>query len=259
MLVKFASPHRIQIRCGLFSSPKTIGSKANLMPWSKNTINDGNDYDYNSFLRYLCGMFTEQQEKWLKRVEDLFLRLGIKSITMDDVARELGISKKTLYTFVESKDDLVKKVLERHIGQEKIDCETMYHSAKNAIEEMYFVIESNAQQMSQMKSNIVHDLQKYHHDAWEIMREFQRGFLFKIVHANLERGVKEGLYRDDFDINIVARLHIVTSFQLFDETIFPQNAFKRDVIFKEYLLHYMHGILSEKGRKFLQKTTIKTS
>jgi AcrR family transcriptional regulator len=202
-------------------------------------------------------MFTEQQEKWLKRVEDLFLRLGIKSITMDDVARELGISKKTLYTFVESKDDLVKKMLERHIGQDKNDCENMFSKAKNAIEEMFYVIESNSQQVAQMKANIVHDLQKYHRDAWELMNEYKRGFLYKVVRANLERGVREGLYRNDFDIDIVTRLHIAASFQLFDETIFPQNSFKRDV-FIEYLMHYLHGILSEKGRKFIQKHPVKT-
>ena len=198
-------------------------------------------------------MFTEQQEKWLKRSEELFLRLGIKSVTMDDVARELGISKKTLYTFVESKDDLVKKVLERHIMQEKRDCEISFKNAKNAIEEMFFVIEANTQQMGQMKANIVHDLQKYHRDAWEMMSEFQRGFLYQIVKGNLERGVAEGFYRDDFNIDITARIHIASSFQLFDETIFPQNQFKRDIIFNEYLKHYLHGILSEKGRKYLQK------
>ncbi|MBL7826529.1 MAG: TetR/AcrR family transcriptional regulator [Saprospiraceae bacterium] len=198
-------------------------------------------------------MFNEQQEKWLKRTEDLFLRLGIKSVTMDDVARELGISKKTLYTFVESKDDLVKKVLERHIMQEKRDCEVMYERAQNAIQEMFCVIESNSQQMGQMKANIVYDLQKYHRDAWEMMSEFQRGFLYQVVRANLERGVKEGLYRNDFDIDIVTRIHIASSFQMFDETIFPQNAFKRDVVFREYLKHYLHGILSEKGRKYLEK------
>jgi TetR/AcrR family transcriptional regulator, cholesterol catabolism regulator len=211
------------------------------------------------FHRYLCPMFSEQQDKWLKRVQDLFLRLGIKSITMDDVARELGISKKTLYTFVNSKDDLVYKVLEMHIEQEKRDCEIMYSKAKNAIEEMFFVIESNSQQMEQMKANIVYDLQKYHREAWELMHEFQQGFLYQVVKANLQRGVSEGLYRNDFDVDIVTRLHIAASFQLFDETIFPQNTFKRDVIFKEYLMHYLHGILSEKGRKFIQKHAEKIS
>lgn len=215
--------------------------------------NFGNDFDDKCFHSYLCGMFSEQQEKWLKRVEDLFMRLGIKSITMDDVARELGISKKTLYTFVESKDDLVKKVLQRHISEETSSCEIIFKSAKNAIEEMFMVIESNSQQMAQMKSNIIHDLQKYHRDAWEIIQEFQHGFLRKTVKANLERGVSEGLYRNDFNIEIMTALHIAGSFLLFDETFFPQNAFKRDIVFKEYLLHYLHGILSEKGRKWIEK------
>jgi len=197
-------------------------------------------------------MFTEQQEKWLKRVEDLFLRYGIKSITMDDVARELGISKKTLYQFVDNKDDLVNQVLERHISEEKELCYQMFAEAANAIEQLFFVMEANAQQMQQMKANIIYDLQKYHRDAWEKMRGFQRGFLYDIVRSNLERGVREALYRSDFDIDIVAKLHITTSFQLFDEDIFPPTNYAKETLFREYLLHYLYGIVSEKGLQLLK-------
>lgn len=197
-------------------------------------------------------MFTEQQEKWLKRVEDLFMRYGIKSITMDDVARELGISKKTLYLFVDNKDDLVNKVLERHIGAEKAICGQMSADTANAIEEMFFVMEANSQQMQQMKANIVHDLQKYHRDAWEKMQDFQRGFLYGVVRSNLERGVREGLYRSDFDIDIVAKLHIATTFQLFDEELFPHLNYAKETVFREHLLHYLYGIVSEKGLQLLK-------
>lgn len=197
-------------------------------------------------------MFTEQQEKWLKRVEDLFMRYGIKSVTMDDVARELGISKKTLYLFVDNKDDLVNKMLERHIREEKATCDHLSGYAANAIEEIFSVMESNAQQMQQMKANIVYDLQKYHRDAWEKVQAFQRGFLYGIVRANLERGVQEGLYRNDFDIDIVAKLHIALSFQLFDEDLFPQKTYSKEMLFREYLLHYLYGIVSEKGLPILK-------
>ncbi len=197
-------------------------------------------------------MFTEQQEKWLKRVEDLFLRYGIKSISMDDVARELGISKKTLYQFVGSKDDLVNKMLERHIAEEKNLCHQVSGVAENAVEEMFMVIESNAQQLQQMKTNIVYDLQKYHHDAWEKMQDYQRNFLYRIVRANLERGIREGLYRTGFDPDIVAKLHIAMSFQLFDENIFPQNTYPKATLFHEYLMHYLYGIVSDKGLQLLK-------
>lgn len=196
---------------------------------------------------------TEQQEKWLKRVEEMFLRYGIKSITMDDVACELGISKKTLYTFVESKDDLVKKVLENHINGEKEMFDWMSKQAQNAIEEMFIVMEMNALQMAQMTSNIVYDLQKYHRAAWEIMEGFQKGFLYQVVRANLERGVQEGLYRPDFDLDIVTKLHIATSFQIFDEGYFPQNTYKKEIVFREYLLHYLYGIASEQGLKLIKE------
>lgn len=198
-------------------------------------------------------MVTEQQEKWLKRTGEMFFRYGIKSLTMDDVARELGISKKTLYTFVENKDDLVCKVIERYIEDDRQLCEVQFKQAANAIEEMFIVIETNAQQMEQMKSNVIFDLQKYHRDAWEKMERFQHGFLYEVVRANLERGVAEGLYRTDFDIDIVTRLHIAASFQLFDESFFPAPSYKKDHVFREYLMHYLHGIVSEKGLKLIKE------
>lgn len=205
---------------------------------------------------YLCAMFatfTEQQEKWLKRVEELFLRFGIKSITMDDVARELGISKKTLYQFVESKDDLVQKMLTRHIEQEKTMCNMLFSAAANALEEMYIVIDGDTQQLKQMKANIIHDLQRYHRDAWEKISEYQRGFLYTVVRNNLERGIREGLYRSDFDVDIVSKLHISGSIQLFNDDIFPHTHYKYDQVFREYMLHYLYGIVSEKGLALLKR------
>jgi hypothetical protein len=132
-------------------------------------------------------------------------------------------------------------------------CDVLFRQVSNAIEELFIVIESNTQQIAQMKSNIVYDLQKYHRDVWEKMEAFQHDFLYQMVRANLERGVKEGLYRPDFDVDIVSKLHVATSFQLFNETIFPQPNYKKEVVFREYLLHYMYGIASEKGLQLIQE------
>ncbi len=155
-------------------------------------------------------MLTEQQQKWLKRTAELFMRYGIKSITMDDVSRELGISKKTLYQFVENKNDLVMKVMELHIQEEKEECFEQSEKSADAIDEMFLVMEANTQQMQQMKSNIVYDLQKYHHEVWEKLQEFIQGFLF------------------------------------------PQHTYKKELLFKEYLMHYLYGIVSEKGLQVLK-------
>jgi AcrR family transcriptional regulator len=197
-------------------------------------------------------METQQTTSvWLDQVESLFFRLGIKSQTMDDVARELGISKKTLYQMVENKDDLVRRVLQNHISREKSQCYEMMQRADNAIDEMFMVLESNAQEFSQMKSNVLYDLKKYHRDAFLMIADFQRDFLYKVVVANLERGRNEGIYRADFDIDIIARLHLASVFILFDEDVFP-SSMRREVLFREYMMHYLHGIVTEKGLQLIQ-------
>jgi len=195
----------------------------------------------------------EQGEDWIIRVQSLFMRYGIKSVTMNDVARELGISKKTLYQMVPSKDELVIKVLQHHISIEKTQCINLSSMAPNALEEIFIIMESNSQELSRMKANIINDLQKYHRQGWEIIRKFHYDFVFKVICENLVRGRKEGLYREDFNIEIIAKLHLATAFNLFDPELFPVLVNDRLTLFNEYMMHYLHGIVSPKGLEYLKK------
>ncbi|MCW5925161.1 MAG: TetR/AcrR family transcriptional regulator [Saprospiraceae bacterium] len=197
-------------------------------------------------------MISEQQEKLLKRVEELFLRYGIKSLTMDDVARELGISKKTLYQFVDNKDDLVLKVMERHIHEDCQQAEALRAESNDALDEILKVIQYNAVDLGRMKSNIVFEMQRFYPAAWEKMEQFTWEFMYKIVLDNLEWGIRDGLYRADFDADIMARMHIATMLQLFDERIFPKPPYSLEKLFKEYMEHYLYGIISEKGSQILK-------
>lgn len=183
----------------------------------------------------------------MKRVEDLFLRFGIKSLTMDDVARELGISKKTLYQFVDNKDDLVVKVMERHIREDCSIWETLRQGSGDALDEIFKVVQYNAQDLGKMKTNVIFELQRYYPEAWERIQTYIWDFLLKVVVGNLEWGIRDGLYRDDFTPEIIARLHIVSSLQLFDEKTFPIPPYSHETLFKEFMIHYLRGILSEKG------------
>lgn len=196
---------------------------------------------------------TDQDTAWIERVEHLFFRYGIKSLTMDDVATELGISKKTLYQMVESKDDLVIKVLSHHVLGRKNQFLTQSACAGNAIEEIFCVLESNTLELSQMKTNIINDLQKYHRDAWLMIQKFHYEFVLKMIRENLQRGREEGLYREDFDMDTIAKLHLGTAFLLFDEQLFPESATQRVKLFKEYMMHFLHGIVSPMGLTYLKK------
>lgn len=198
-------------------------------------------------------MFTEQQDRWLKRVEELFFKLGIKSITMDDVARELGISKKTLYAFVESKDDLVSKVMDRHMANQCKGDEALHAAATDAVDEMVRLIKQIMADLSQMKPNMVYEMQKYHRDVWERINDFQQTYILNLARQNLEWGRRENLYRLDFDIEIAARFYIAGAMAIFDEQYFPKPPYTFDGLFKEYITNYLHSIVSEKGRKVLNE------
>ena len=196
---------------------------------------------------------AEQELALIERVEALFFRYGIKSLTMDDVATNLGISKKTLYQMVESKDDLVLRVLTHHIAGRKTQCLCMSSEASNAIEEIFNVLAYNSQELGKMKTNIVNDLQKYHREAWLMIRKFHNEFVLQLVHQNMMRGRQEGLYRDNFDVDIIARLHLAAAFLLFDEELFPESSTQRVGLFREFMMHFLHGIVSPKGLTYLKK------
>ena len=189
----------------------------------------------------------------MERVEGLFFRYGIKSLTMDDVAFELGISKKTLYQMVESKDDLVLKVLTHHISREKSNCLNLASNASNAIDEILIVLDTNSQELSQMRTNIINDLQKYHREGWMLIRNYHYEFVFQNIRDNIIRGRKEGLYRENFDVDIISKLHLATAFNVFDEQIFPDGTIPRVVLFKECMMHFLFGIISPKGLNYLKK------
>lgn len=198
-------------------------------------------------------MFTEQQEKWLKRVEELFFSLGIKSLTMDDVARELGISKKTLYSFVENKDDLVAKVMERHMAEQcKVD-EVMHAEASNAVDEMVRVIQHIIADLGKMKPNVVHEMQKYHREVWNRINDFQHSYILNLTRQNLEWGRRDGLYRSDFDLETAARFYIAGAMIIFDDRYFPKPPYTYDFLFKEFITNYLHSIVSEKGLQLLKE------
>lgn len=202
---------------------------------------------------YLCGMFTDQQEKWLKRVEELFFKLGIKSITMDDVARELGISKKTLYAFVENKDDLVSKVMDRHIATLCMDDEALHAASTDAVDEMCRVIKQIMADMGQMKPNVVHEMQKYHREVWDRINDFQQTYILNMARQNLEWGIRDGLYRNDFDLETTARFYIAGAMSIFDEQYFPKPPYTFEGLFREFIVNYLHSIVSEKGLEILKE------
>ena len=183
---------------------------------------------------------------------ELYKRLGIKSVSMDDVARELGISKKTLYQLVANKEELVAKVMEADFEKDKAVFERHQRESRDAIDEFlrnsrYFIRE-----MRQMAPAAIHDLQKYYPATWKFMSETHHAEFGRNLVENIERGMEEGLYRDDLDPTIVSTLYSGMMLMVIDRRVFPAL----DRPFSEIILHqtkyHFNGIVNQFGRERLE-------
>jgi TetR/AcrR family transcriptional regulator, cholesterol catabolism regulator len=203
-------------------------------------------------LVYKCNFTTMSRTEILERAKELFMQYGIKSITMDDLAREMGISKKTLYQHVENKTDLIERIIHQHIHDEKKCLSEIPEKARDAIEQVLMIAHHVIQILRSMRPTTMFDLKKYYHDCWNMMDEFQEKYMYKMIRNNIEQGVEEGLYRDNLDSDIVAKLYVGKTMLLTDEKLFPMREYDRDKLFTEYIQYHLRGIVSEKGMEQLK-------
>lgn len=201
-------------------------------------------------------MITDTQDKetqYIQKVTETFMRYGFKSVTMNDIARELGISKKTLYQFVDNKNDLILRCVVMAMTEEKDFIETIRKQDKNAIEKMLDISAHVNQTLRKINPAAIYDLQKYYPDAWQIIENYTHEFIFSNIKENLENGMKEGLYRTDFRTDIIARLFIGKSQLILNNTLFPYAEYKTSELHVAHTIYHIRGVASAKGLKILEK------
>ena len=188
----------------------------------------------------------------LLKTAQLFMRFGIKSMTMDDVARQLGISKKTLYIYVADKNDLVKKVMMGIVEHEKIQSDNICKAHENAID-ILFALTRMSQKFGQVHPSINYDLQKYHPEAWAVFHEFQHKFIAECVEDNLRKGIQQGLYRDNLDPFLIAAFYAIKVHLCADGETFPPERYSFRQIHLEMMRYHIRGIASDKGLAYLKE------
>ncbi len=194
---------------------------------------------------------TTQIESILDFSTTQFMMYGIRSVSMDDLANKLGMSKKTLYQHFSNKKDLVLQSLTRHIKLRENLIHEISRTATDAIDEMSQIAESTVIQFRQIKPTLTHDLQKYYRDIWETVVLGHSNFIQKCIEANIVKGLEEGYYRPGTDADIVSKLYVAASLSLVDENYFSLHLYQRETLIRQFILYHLHGILSEKGRKHL--------
>ncbi len=195
----------------------------------------------------------DELTKILEAAETLFYKYGIRSVTMADIARDLGMSKKTLYVHVENKRDLVEQIMQRHIQEDRRECLQIMNSANNAIEALLRISMYAQKHMNDINPSLLFDLKKYHRPVWESLNVFQRKDVLGIVESNLKKGVEEGLYRAELHVELTARIHVSLMLMLTDLDFYPIERFPSSILHSEMTKYHINAIVSEKGRVLLQE------
>ncbi|NND78103.1 MAG: TetR/AcrR family transcriptional regulator [Flavobacteriales bacterium] len=195
----------------------------------------------------------EKELEIISHALNVFMKYGIKAVTMDDMSRHLGISKKTLYNFVKDKNDLVTKTLKLQCNSENKEVCSILERKLNAIEEMFEIGKYISSMLKEVHPSIHYDLEKYHPDAFEGSIREHKENVFGCISKNLEKGIEEGYYRKDLNIKVIAHLYIRKIDLVFDAKIFPPNEITFDQVYGVMFGYHIRGIASKKGIEYLEK------
>jgi len=193
------------------------------------------------------------KEKILKGAEDLFTRYGVRSISMDDIARHLSVSKKTLYQHFADKEDIVTMACTNHIARTTAEINEIQQTSKNAIEELARLSVCLKRNMEDMNPSLLFDLQKYHPKAWAVWVNHKNKSIRHSVERNIKQGIEEGYFRAEINEKVIAAVRIELIQLVFNEDIFPREQFRLPEVQMQVFDHFVFGLATEKGRKLYLK------
>ncbi len=191
------------------------------------------------------------KEKIIYKSADLFLNYGFKSVTMDDIANELGISKKTIYVHFDNKTKLVEAVTFYLFETISDGIDAICDSSANPIEELYDIKMFVMKHLKNEKTSPQFQLKKYYPDIYNRLRFKQFEKMHESVNDSLQKGVDTGLFRTNIDVDFISRLYFNGMTGIKDETIFPSSRYEMAYLMESFLEYHLRAIVTDNGMKIL--------
>jgi AcrR family transcriptional regulator len=189
------------------------------------------------------------------KVKDLYFRFGIKSVTMDDVARELGISKKTLYTHFKDKSELVEAVVKLEIDLQEERIDAIINKNLDAITEMFEIHKMMNQYMRQYSHVIQYDLKKYYPSVYTRILQIKRDRTYEGMKENIEKGISEGLFRKEVNPRLISKVNLIRIEGSIDTCLFTDDELTSQDVFNQLFEYHIRGIATPKGIELMDKLT----
>lgn len=199
----------------------------------------------------------EDKKQFLQKATDLFIEHGSKTLTMDDIAREFGMSKKTLYQLYKNKEALIEEVLDFKLQDMVKKMQKLDIEVENAVERMFCRDEQMERAVNSNKSMMIKQLIKYYPAIFnKHMVNFSEKFSEVLIN-NIEKGRAQGYYREDFNTEIYSKLFVQLMMSYDSSPILEHEKVERDEFYYEVMMLYMNAITTEKGKSELKKYNLK--
>ena len=195
----------------------------------------------------------EVRDRIKQKADELYRRYGVKSVTMDEIASQLGVSKKTIYHSFSDKNELVDAVIVDMLNYNMECCQKDKAKARNAIEEVYLAMEMLEVMFENMNPSILFDIERNHPATFEKFKQHKFKYLFQVVKDNIERGKREELYRPEINSDVVAKIRLETMMMPFNEDLFPKSKYSLLFLEQQLIEYYLFGLVSLKGYKLISK------
>lgn len=194
----------------------------------------------------------EQKTRLIEQARAMFMRLGVRSVSMDDIANQLGISKKTVYQHVADKDELVHLVLQAEIKKMQTETLACSATARDAVDEIFNTMLMVMKHFNNMNPVIVVDLHKYHFPAWLKFMEYKNNFLLQVIQMNLEKGIVEKNYRADIRVDILAKYRLESMMLALNMEAFPPAEYNSAEVTIVMIENFLYGVSTEKGYQLIE-------
>jgi len=194
----------------------------------------------------------QTRDRIVSQADMLFLRYGARSVTMDDIAKGLGISKKTIYQYFNNKASIVQEIVRLRCEKEANDIREIVASSTNAAICLIETMRYSSEMFQTMSPQIIYEVKKYYPKAWELVEQHKEDFIIGMIKSNLHQGIKEGLYRKNINVDIVARMHTETVELGFDPRLFPPETYTLEQVENEVFKLFLYGIVTTKGAKIIR-------
>lgn len=195
----------------------------------------------------------EMNDRIKQKADELFRRYGVKSVTMDEIASQLGVSKKTIYQSFADKNQLVDEVIVDMLALNKINCTAGSTDAENAVHEVFLTMETMEKLFMNMNPSFVFDIERGNPSTYKKFLDFKYNFIFGIVKDNIIRGKAEELYRENLNEDLITKFRLETMMLPFNEEIYPRDQFPLLSLHQELIEYNLYGMVTLKGYKLITK------